>query len=218
VFLDTLLYYLDESDQNLTGLNLNHNFLNDNHAIKIINKLKETKNRTLTKLKLGRNGLTDEVAFALKELFDPMNRVDPKIEVLDLSWNKIYMPGGVAIADILKKDPLIRVLDLSYNCLSKQPPHAQKNQLNEIRKALGVHVPAKDLVTGFEQALGIRWCQAFMLNTKLLHLDLSHNKINYEDTDEMSVGLKENQTLYGIHYAGNMGRIDSLGFMHAIKS
>ena len=34
----------------------------------------------------------------------------------------------------------------------------------------------------------------------------------------MSIGLKENQTLYGIHYAGNMGRIDSLGFMHAISS
>jgi hypothetical protein len=46
--------------------------------------------------------------------------------------------------------------------------------------------------TGFENLLGIRWGQAFMLNTKLLHLDLSFNKIGYEDTDEMSIGLKEN--------------------------
>jgi hypothetical protein len=73
---------------------------------------------------LGRNGLTDNVVFALKELFEPTNRVDPKIEVLDLSWNKIYMNGGIAIADILKRDPYIRVLDISYNCLSKTPPGA----------------------------------------------------------------------------------------------
>jgi hypothetical protein len=57
-----------------------------------------------------------------------------------------------------------------------------------------------------------------MLNSRLIHLDMSFNRINYEDTEEMSIGLKENQTLYGIHYAGNMGRIDSLGFMHAISS
>jgi hypothetical protein len=96
-------------------LNLNQNYFRDDQVIKIIDKLKETKNRTLTKLKLGRNGLTDNVVFALKELYDPVNRVDPRIEVLDLSWNKIYMNGGIAIADILKKDPIIRVLDLSYN-------------------------------------------------------------------------------------------------------
>ena len=64
--------------------------------------------------------------------------------------------------------------------------------MNEIKKALGVFVPAKLMETGFENLLGIRWCQAFMLNTKLLHLDLSFNKIGYEDTEEMSIGLKDN--------------------------
>ena len=120
--------YLDENDQNLTGLNLNHNYFRDEQVLKIIDKLMETKNRTLTKLKLGRNGLTDNVVFALKEMYDPINRVEPRIEVLDLSWNKIYMNGGVAIADILKKDPPLRVLDLSYNCLSRAPPKAKKNE------------------------------------------------------------------------------------------
>jgi hypothetical protein len=90
--------------------------------------------------------------------------------------------------------------------------------MNEVKKALGLYVPAKLLETGFENLLGIRWNFAFMLNSKLLHLDLSFNKISYEDTEEMSIGLKENTTLYGIHYAGNSGRIDSLGFMHAIAS
>ena len=50
-------------------------------------------------------------------------------------------------------------------------------------------------------------------NKFLQHLDISYNKISYHDTLLISESLKTNHSLYGIHYEGNYGRIDSLGFL-----
>jgi hypothetical protein len=50
-------------------------------------------------------------------------------------------------------------------------------------------------------------------NKYLLHLDIGYNKISFEDTQVLSEMLKENNTLHGIHYEGNEGKIDSLGFL-----
>ena len=56
----------------------------------------------------------------------------------------------------------------------------------------------------------------FETNTKLLHLDFSFNKIGKADSEIMSEKLKLNNVLYGLHFQGNCGKIDSLGFMHVM--
>lgn len=66
--------------------------------------------------------------------------------------------------------------------------------------------------------MGEKWGYALKINTNLLHLDLSFNKIDEHDTAALATHLVENEILFGIHYTGNQGRIDSMGYMHPIVS
>jgi hypothetical protein len=47
-----------------------------------------------------------------------------------------------------------------------------------------------------------------------MHLDLSFNKFTFQDTEIMALGLRKNHTIHGLHFEGNEGRIDSLGFLN----
>ena len=67
-----------------------------------------------------------------------------------------------------------------------------------------------------EAILGKKWGEALTYNTHLIHLDLSFNNINVHDTTALANKLPENTTLFGLHFAGNMGRMDSLGYLHPI--
>ena len=51
----------------------------------------------------------------------------------------------------------------------------------------------------------------------LVHLNISHNKINYIDCSHIEEEVKNNHTILGIHVEGNEMSIDSLGFIHAFK-
>jgi len=68
-----------------------------------------------------------------------------------------------------------------------------------------------------EAPFGEKWGEALAFNTKLLHLDLSFNRIDFYNTRALAALLTENVTLFGLHYTGNMGRIDSLGYLHPIE-
>jgi hypothetical protein len=48
--------------------------------------------------------------------------------------------------------------------------------------------------------IGNYWAEVFETNKKLIHLDLSFNKIGMEDTEIMAEKLKLNNTLYGLHF------------------
>ena len=49
----------------------------------------------------------------------------------------------------------------------------------------------------------------FEKNKELMHLDLSCNLFNYEDTAILASKLEKNKTIYGIHFSGNNGHVDS---------
>lgn len=60
-------------------------------------------------------------------------------------------------------------------------------------------------------------------NLALLHLDLSYCEIDFADTKKIAKVLKQNHSIYGIHYQGtsgydwgNMGYIDYKGYLHPI--
>ena len=42
----------------------------------------------------------------------------------------------------------------------------------------------------------------------LVHLDLSWNRINKEDSQKIAMSVLNNQTLYGFHFDGNRGTLD----------
>ena len=77
-----------------------------------------------------------------------------------------------------------------------------------------------------EGHIGTTWAKFLTENNKLVHLDLSFNKISEKDTEIMGKALSENHSLIGFHYNGNssvnkfeksVGKIDSLGFMKMIE-
>lgn len=92
------------------------------------------------------------------------------------------------------------MLDISWNCIGQQKPGPVKPGKKETR------------------SVGQRWGEAFEVNKTLLHLDLSFNKIGVTDTTIMAEKIRENHTIYGLHFQGNCGRVDSLGFLHVIDS
>lgn len=51
----------------------------------------------------------------------------------------------------------------------------------------------------------------FKDNKTLLHLDLSFCDFNNEESKRLSEALELNNTIYGIHYEGNMGYINYRG-------
>ena len=69
-----------------------------------------------------------------------------------------------------------------------------------------------------EALLGTKWGEALAFNTHLIHLDLSFNRIDFHDTSAIANSLPENTTLFGLHYTGNMGRMDSLGYLHPVEN
>ena len=51
----------------------------------------------------------------------------------------------------------------------------------------------------------------------LIHLNISHNNLSYEDCELISEESKPNKSILGFHVEGNEMEIDPLGFIHPIK-
>lgn len=47
----------------------------------------------------------------------------------------------------------------------------------------------------------------------MIHLDLSNNHFGLEDSLEIATALVKNKTIYGFHFSGNTGYVDSRGFL-----
>jgi hypothetical protein len=101
-----------------------------------------------------------------------------RVTELYLGWNNIWAPGGKAIASVLVQETHLRVVDLSWN-------------------VIGLIMCGNSSKPG---NIGTCWGEVFEINKKLIHLDLSFNKICMEDSKLMSVKLKLNNTLYGLHF------------------
>ena len=110
------------------------------------------------------------------------------IRELKLGWNKITARGGNAIADSMRTNRHLRFLDLSWNACGH-----------------GANV--------LPEQVGKTWASAFQENKTLQHVDLSHNKILYQDTVLLAKGLQKNHTIYGFHFEGNDGTVNSLEFL-----
>lgn len=53
---------------------------------------------------------------------------------------------------------------------------------------------------------------AIVSNKHLVHLDLSANNFSEEESKMIGESLEKNHTIYGFHFGGNFGFIDSKGF------
>ena len=57
------------------------------------------------------------------------------------------------------------------------------------------------------------WRDAFRENKSLIHLDMSHNNMPFIDCEIIADGLKDNHSIYGLHWTGNQGYVDNQGFV-----
>ena len=51
------------------------------------------------------------------------------------------------------------------------------------------------------------------VNKNLIHVDLSDNNFNQEESTIIAEKLHANKKIYGFHFNGNYGYIDSKGFL-----
>jgi hypothetical protein len=106
-----------------------------------------------------------------------------RVEEVYLHWNQIKAPGGQILFKTLLDNENLRVLDLSSN-------------------SLGMSGSCVSDLSDF-----------IIRNKDLRHLDLSSNYFGKQDTQSISDALNQNQTIYGIHFTGNYGFVDSRGFL-----
>lgn len=109
------------------------------------------------------------------------------LNVLFMHWNKIREVGGHNIAKALQTTPSLQIFDISFNNIG---------------------------TLGKEHSVATSMGKAFKNNTSLIHVDISNCNFDGKDIEIMNQGLISNHNILGIHMLGNMGRTDTLGFLH----
>jgi Ran GTPase-activating protein (RanGAP) involved in mRNA processing and transport len=179
----------------LLTLNLSHCQLKDPEIVLLSETLQKLHQPSLLRLFLNENHFSLQGVLGLAKFLEQ----NTKIEEFYLSWNKIRGFGAMKLVEAIKFHPSLRALDLSWNSLdSNDPPQPLKNNTNHD------HTPMT-IVSTLADAIA---------NNKILsHLDLSNNRLNEKDCQILAKALEENQTLIGLHMAGNVGMMDSRGFL-----
>ena len=106
------------------------------------------------------------------------------IQELYLHWNLFKTPGGIKIFQGILENESLMVLDFSWNAIGSGTPSVVK-EIVEFLKT----------------------------NDKVIHLDLSNNNFSRDESKQISEGLVNNHSIYGFHFVGNYGHVDSRGFL-----
>lgn len=167
-------------------------------------------------LNVSKCNISDKAALSLAQVI----RDNPIMEGIFAHFNNIKGTGGGAIADAISGSTSIKLLDLSFNFVcgtknndpdtdedKKSPQKKKKKKNKDLAGLLGT------TAGGFYEEYAEKWSRMFQKNRSLVHVDLSHNKIREIDCEIIAEGLKGNHVVLGLHFQGNFGTIDHLGFM-----
>ena len=169
----------------------------------------------------------------------------PELKILDISWNCIgddlvIIPSYEELANSqirhpdknfdnfaleealgslklnLRRNPFLPPLDEKggkKEDKNKKNNQTQQDGKEEIKEPKKIPVKPKN-PSEFAINLGEFFCKT---NTELIHLDISHNNINYIDCKLLSEKVKNNHNILGIHLDGNEMEINALGFIIPIE-
>jgi hypothetical protein len=115
--------------------------------------------------------------------------INDTLEELYLHYNKIQGDGAVILFKGLLKNAYLKVLDLSWNSLGAN-----------------------------EKGLNTAFYDLFSKNNILVHCDFSYNNISFETTKKAAEGLDNNHSVYGLHWNGNQGYVDTDGYLIPSKT
>ena len=189
---------------------ISHNWLHNNSAKLLINELIE--HSELKMLDISWNCIGDDLT------------ATPQYEALvknesnhpEKLFNNFALNETLTTLKLnLRRNPLLPPLESLGG--KKQEP--QKNKKDTKQKEPVKLEPKKIIVkprdpSPFAVALGEYFAQG---NLSLVHLDISHNNLNYEDCKLLSEKSKLNHMILGIHLDGNEMEINSLGFIIPIQ-
>ena len=191
----------------LRVLNLSHNWLHNQSATKILKEL--TDHYELRILDLSWNNIGDDLtALPTYEHLVNSEITHPERQFNNFSINEALYTGKLK----LRTNPLLPPIDLNKGDKKQDnkkeaptetapPVYKEPKKINEKMKD-----PSPFAVT-----LGEYFNQTQL---SLIHLDISHNNLNFSDCKLIAEKSKNNHTILGIHVDGNAMEINCLGFIN----
>ena len=190
----------------LRVLVLSHNWLHNQGATKIIKELID--HSELRILDLSWNIIGDD----LTEIPTYEHLVNSQISHPERQFNNFSINEALFTGKVnLRTNPLLPPLDLNKGGDKKQDKKDTKTENTQpvFRQPKKINEKMKD-PSPFAVSLGEYFCQP---NLSLIHLDISHNNLNYSDCKLIAEKSKNNHIILGIHVDGNAMEINCLGFI-----
>ena len=233
---DVLANYVEYK---LTSLNIGKNNITDSCADVMVNLLHKCSGLRI--FIINHNWLHNpSVTKIIKEL-----STHYELRILDLSWNCIgddltSTPKYEALVNKELNHPERLFNNFALNeTLTTLKLNLRRNPLLPPLDAVGGNKPTQDKKKGKEESapvkafvepkkiqekpkepspFAVELGEYFGKNTlSLVHLDISHNNLNYEDCKLISEKSKVNHAILGIHVDGNCMEINCLGFISPIE-
>ena len=190
---------------------INHNWLHNTSVTKIIKELGN--HYELRILDLSWNCIGDDLTSTPK--YESL--VNRELNHPERLFNNFALNETLTTLKLnLRRNPLLPPLDAAGG----KKPSGDKKKGKEDNAPVKAFVEPKKIQekpkdpSPFAKELG----EYFTKNTiSLVHLDISHNNLNYEDCKLISEKSKINHGILGIHVDGNCMEIDCLGFISPIE-
>ena len=190
---------------------INHNWLHNPSVTKIIKELGN--HYELRILDLSWNCIGDDLTSTPK--YESL--VNRELNHPERLFNNFALNETLTTLKLnLRRNPLLPPLDAAGG----KKPSGDKKKGKEDNAPVKAFVEPKKIQekpkdpSPFAKELG----EYFTKNTiSLVHLDISHNNLNYEDCKLISEKSKINHGILGIHVDGNSMEIDCLGFISPIE-
>jgi len=191
---------------------INHNWLNNNSATKIIKELNN--HYELRTLDLSWNCIGD----ALTSQLTYESIVNKALNHPERLYNNFTLNETLTTLKLnLRRNPLLPPLDSTDG--KKQPQDKKKGKKET---AIPVKAPTEPKKipekpkqpSPFAVELGEYFSKTSL---SLTHLDISHNNLNYEDCKLISEKSKIDHRILGIHVDGNCMEINCLGFISPLE-
>ncbi|CAG9314269.1 unnamed protein product [Blepharisma stoltei] len=182
------------TNTNIQSLYYTRNEIGSNFA-KELNKM--IASAQITEINLNACRFTPmNVVEALKAL--PLSRTLRKLYISDLGLNNLAMDQ---VCRVLRKN-ILTELDLSWNQISSESTKKFLAYLRKNRSLKFLDYSWNNLSSP-DSELSIYISQIFSRHPGLLHLNISHTKITDTDAGIIINGLKQSNTLIGLHLTGN---------------
>lgn len=141
-------------------------------------------------------------------------RSNSSLQDLNIANNKLGLGAGGLLKDLLINTSSLVKIDLHWNLI--KGPEAIKFFEGMISNDTLLEVDISWNSIGNDPETIAILCNYLSLDSQLRHLDLSNNRISFASSQSMSLSIKSNHNLLGIHLEGNNCKLDHLGFIHPV--